>query len=676
MQRQVSSNYPILSFNTKTEVRLLLLISLFFGCLGQAQNLPSIAKFPDLPPDYSLRDWKKTALDYDALVFDQNRTGKFLPLIWMDDSKKVNPANGFGLPTYVGDSRQNPKTGLHEAITGMASVLNGTLLGEDKSTYIPMLATHFHQKNGIGLYLNQVGTRGDSFWYDLLPSLLFVHLYHHYPQTSVLAEQFHSTISIWEQIAGQLGNNFDHTGYDFYTKLPVNRGWSEADIVAGLACLQYIGWKKTGNQSFLEMSKKCLNWMDRRKTNPYYECLAPYGAYVSALYNAERNGTHQTAKFIEWLLAGDNPRKWGAMFESWNGIPVHGLIGSVYPNYEYAFAMNTFQAVGIMAPIARYEDKFARDLAKWILNVSSNSRYFYPDAWSPEQQTSYKWAQEHNPTFCIPYEGIRKQGTIRNYPEVDRMKLGTLKLGESTNPDKDMLLTANHEGEVHYEGEINLPTGMVHSLIAVIRHRKIEKEIQVFIQGNPTNQINYLAQKSDHQKLSIKGKGMIEVVVRAKGLQPGEVIQVQDLVVETRLPNPPHVGGDATIHGWGETDLGLYGGSNVGYLAALIEPTNIEGILAIDPVATDIINPDAFPTRLFYNPFPKAKTIHWNCGKHPVRVYDALSNKTIYSSVHGSQNFEIPAKQAIMLVSTPADKPLERIKGQLICENIVVDFQL
>ena len=73
------------------------------------------------------------------------------------------------------------------------------------------------------------------------------------------------------------------------------------------------------------------------------------------------------------------------MFESWNGIPVHGLIGSVYPNYEYAFAMNTFQAVGIMAPIARYEDKFARDLAKWILNVSSNSRYFYPDAWSPEQ---------------------------------------------------------------------------------------------------------------------------------------------------------------------------------------------------------------------------------------------------------------------------------------------------
>ncbi|MDG1326058.1 MAG: hypothetical protein P8P49_09845 [Opitutales bacterium] len=657
-------------------MRLLLVVSLFFVGWAQSETLPSITKFPDLPTNYSLRDWKKTARDYDSLAFDQNRSGQFLPLIWMDEEKKVNPSNGFALPTYVGDSRQNPETGLHEAITGIASVLNGTLLGIEKSSFVPLLSSHFHRKNGIGLYLNQVGTRGDSFWYDLLPSLLFSHLYHHYPQTSVLAEQFHSTISKWEQIALQLGNEFDHTGYDFYTKQPVNRGWSEADVVAGLACLQYIGWKKTGKKSYLEMSKKCLTWMDRRKINPYYECLAPFGAYASALHNAERNSTHRTAKFIEWVLAGDNPRKWGAMFESWNGVPVHGLIGSVYPNYEYAFAMNTFQAVGIMAPIARYEDKFARDLAKWILNVASNSRYFYPDAWSREQQTSYEWAQKHDPNFCIPYEGIRKQGTIRNYPEVDKIKLGSLKLGESTNPDKDMFLTANHEGEVHYEGEINLPTGMVHSLIAVIRHRRIENEIQVFIQGNPTNQINYLAQKSDHQKLSIKGKGLIEVVVRAKGLQPSEVIQVQDLVVETRLPNPPHVGGDATIHGWSETDLGLYGGSNIGYLAALIEPTNIEGILAIDPVATDMINPDAFPTRLFYNPFPKAKTIHWNFGKQSVRVYDALANKTILRSVHGSQSFKIPGKQAVMLVSTPSGKPLEMIKGKLVCDRIVVDFQL
>ena len=137
--------------------------------------------------------------------------------------------------------------------------------------------------------------------------------------------------------------------------------------------------------------------MDQRKINPYYESLAPYGAYASARYNAENNGTHQTGKFIEWVLAGDNPRKWGMIGESWNGIPIHCLIGSVYHEYEYAFAMNTFQAVGIMTPIARYEDHFAKEIAKWVLHVASNARFFYPDSWSPNKQTSYSWAKKNDP---------------------------------------------------------------------------------------------------------------------------------------------------------------------------------------------------------------------------------------------------------------------------------------
>ena len=214
----------------------------------------------------------------------------------------------------------------------------------------------------------------------------------------------------------------------------MNRGWSEADVVAGIACLQYIGWKQTGKSSHLEMSKKCLDWMDQRKTNPYYESLAPFGAYASALYNAEQNGNHKTSKFIEWVLAGDNPRKWGAMLESWNGVPVHGLIGSVYPDYEYAFAMNTFQAIGIMAPIARYEDRFAPDLANGssILPRIAGTFTRMPGLRSSRQVI--QWAQNYDPNFCIPYEGIRKQGKIRQYPEVDRDEIGYSHLREINQP--------------------------------------------------------------------------------------------------------------------------------------------------------------------------------------------------------------------------------------------------
>ena len=63
-------------------------------------------------------------------------------------------------------------------------------------------------------------------------------------------------------------------------------------------------------------------------------------------------------------------------------------------------------------------------------------------------------------------------------------------------------------------------------------------------------------------------------------------------------------------------------------------------------------------------------------GKKPVQVYEALTNKMLHSSVRGNQSFKIPAKQAIMLVSTPVDQPMEKVEGRLICDGIVVDFQL
>ena len=630
---------------------------------------------PDFPKAYQMRDWKTTARHFDQLVFDQTRKGEFLPLLWMDRTKRVNPTDGFALPTYVGDLRQTPQTNLHEAITGMAACLGATLAGIDKSAWVPMLVTHFHEKNGIGLYLNQVGTRGDSFWYDLLPSLLFGHLYGHYPDAPGFRRQFLSTAETWLRITDELNDDFDHTGYDFIDRKPVDRGWSEADVAAGLACLHYLAWNRTADKRFLEAAQRCLRWMDRRVVNPYYESLAPYGAYASARSNAERGTGHQTAKFVEWTLKGDNPRKWGAILEEWNGTPAHGLIGSVYPEYEYAFAMNTFQAAGVLAPIARYDDRLARDLAKWILNLAANSRFFYPDAWPPEHQSSFDWARRHDPAFCIPYEGIRKQGTTRRYPEEDHMIRGALALGGSTNPDKDMTLTADDRGRVRYEGVVEIADGLSHELIVVLRHRRLEDDVRVYLKDKPGEAIRFKGRKRDDQRLALSRSGQVRVVIEADGLQPGRDLAIHDLVVETRFPDPPHVGGDATVHGWGRTDLGLYGGSYAGFLGALIEPTGVEGILAIDPTATEVIPAKAHPTRLFFNPHDQTHSVQWELGDSEVRVYEAIGNRVLLNSSTGKQSFAIPPKQAFLLVKTPADQPLLRENDRLLCQGIVVDYR-
>lgn len=655
-------------------MRPFLAVLLALPCLLLGQELTSVAKMPDLPDNYQLRDWKQTALNFDQLVFDPDRKGDFLPLIWPDNTRRVNDVEGFGMPSYVGDLRQHPESNEYEAITGIAAVLGGILAGVDKSADVPKIAVHYHAKDGIGLYLNQAGTVGDSFWYDLLPSLLFYQVYGHYPDTPGFRRQLVSTAEVWQDVARKLDGDFDHTGFNFPDKQPVNRGWKEADAAAGIACIEYLAWTVTGREEFLEVAGDCLEWMDGREVNPFYECLVPYGAYASARSNAERGTSHKTAKFIEWVLAGDNPRKWGAILEDWNGTPLHGFVGSVYPNYEYAFSMNSFQAVVILAPIARYEDRFARDLAKWILNVAANGRYFYPDAWPSGSQSSYGWASKYDPVFCIPYEGIRKQGMTRNYPEKDHMESGRMELGNSSDPDKDMALTADANGNIRYQGIINVPPGESHSLIAGVVGRNVKNDTRVFLAGDDGNAIQFRGQRGDVLSVGVEAVGQTKVRLEAKGLKPGQTLKVKDIVIETRFANPPHVGGDPTVHGWGKTDLGLYGGSYASFLAALVEPTNVPAILAIDPVATEVMAPETYPTRLFFNPYPESRSVEWDVGCKPVQAYDAIANRTVSQSAQGHLIFNIPAKGAVMLVFTPASKPLETEGSRLVCDGIVVDY--
>jgi len=49
----------------------------------------------------------------------------------------------------------------------------------------------------------------------------------------------------------------------------------------------------------------------------------------------------------------------------------------------------------------------------------------------------------------------------------------------------------------------------------------------------------------------------------------------------------PFATGDAVNGGWATTNLSLYSGSAVGYLASIINKTNVDGILQIDLNKTD-----------------------------------------------------------------------------------------
>ena len=103
----------------------------FFGAATVQKSISRVNMMQDMPGTYHMIDWEKTARDYDAYVFDWNRTSGPGPLIWMDISGKKP---GFGLYTTVGDVRQGPKRpSSHESINTIAAVLSGGLMGIDKT---------------------------------------------------------------------------------------------------------------------------------------------------------------------------------------------------------------------------------------------------------------------------------------------------------------------------------------------------------------------------------------------------------------------------------------------------------------------------------------------------------------------------------------------------------------
>lgn len=137
---------------------------------------------------------------------------------------------------------------------------------------------------------------------------------------------------------------------------------------------------------------------------------------------------------------------------------------------------------------------------------------------------------------------------------------------------------------------------------------------------------------------------------------------------------PLRATGDAKRNGWAATNLGLYGSSSVGYLAAVVNTTDVEGILLLDVNKTDFFLENAYPTYALYNPYSQDKvvTLTLPAGTHD--IYDALSETTIRTSVSGSTAVTVRADEAVLITYVPAGTPLVSENGKLLANDIVIDY--
>lgn len=550
--------------------RFILLIQLcIFAMQSLAQqgqlSISRIDKMPDSPLPLQIRDWNTVAHNYDSFVFDLNKTGTWLPLSRLGTLGQFNYSDNIPifLDSYVGG---NSHLNQAEAINIMPAIVGASLVGIDKSNqngtnWVAKTKDFYNLKNGQNVYLNSYSTKsGNDWWYDVMPNVYFYQLRSLYPTAAPqFSVQFTTIADRWLNCVKQLGGstspwaipNMNYRAFNLSTGLPLNESVPEPESAGSIAWLLYNAYLETGNRKYVEGARQAMDFLAGFATNPSYELQLPYGTLAAARMNAFEGANYPLQKMLSWCFDRGALRGWGSIVGTWGGYDVSGLIGEANDNgNDYAFVMNGFQQAAALAPLPKYDKRYARAIAKWLLNVTNASRLFYANSLPSANQDSYSWSSTNDPSACIPYESMK----------------------------------------------------------------------QVW------------------------------------------------------LGKTPFTTGDALRGGWAATNLSLYSGSSVGYLAAVVKTTNVPEILQIDLNKTDFYGENSFPSWLYFNPATASKQVTVNLPSGTFGVYDAITETVISSAASGTFQLTIPAGEVRMIRLFTSGLVPESRNGRLYIGNDVLDY--
>lgn len=538
------------------------------GVAGAQQvqvSIPRIDQMPDLPSPYNMRNWKDVATQYDQYVFSTTVSGQYLPLISLSPTGINYPeVSPIFLQTYVGSRSPNQA----EAINIFPALVGATLNGLNKSNqngvnWVEKAKDFFNKANGQNVYLNGYSTKsGNDWWYDLMPNIFFYQLYTQYPHTSDFDYQFTSVADRWLESVIAMGGStkpwtvpqMNYRAWNLATMTGNAVGVKEPEAAGAIGWLLYHAYLKTGDKKYLNGAELSLEFLSNQISNPSYELQLPYGTFVAAKMNAELGTTYDVAKLVNWCFDRGALRGWGAIVGTWNGADVDGLIGEANDaGNDYAFVMNGFQQAAALVPLVKYDKRFTRGIAKWMLNLSNASRLFYSHYLPAASQDDFTWSSTNDLQSVIAYEALKEKDNFN---------------------------------------------------------------------GN----------------------------------------------------KPLYGTGDAKRSNWAETNLSLYSSSSVGYLAALVELTDVEGILLLDVNKTDFFSTSQYLSYALYNPHAvdKQVTLTLPVGAHD--VYDAISETVIATNVSGSTVITIKADEAVLLVYFPAGSVPSASDGKLYVGTEIIDY--
>ena len=132
--------------------------------------------------------------------------------------------------------------------------------------------------------------------------------------------------------------------------------------------------------------------------------------------------------------------------------------------------------------------------------------------------------------------------------------------------------------------------------------------------------------------------------------------------------------GDAKREAWAQTNLGVYGSSHVGYLGAIVESTDVDGILKLDVNATDFFGQSTFPSFIFYNPHSDIRQVTLALGPQSYDIYNSISQTIVKTGVTGNIGIDAAPNEVMLLVYLPQGSVPEARDGKLYVGREVVDY--
>ena len=124
------------------------------------------------------------------------------------------------------------------------------------------------------------------------------------------------------------------------------------------------------------------------------------------------------------------------------------------------------------------------------------------------------------------------------------------------------------------------------------------------------------------------------------------------------------------------SQFSVYGSAHAGIFGSIIRNTEVEGILQLNLLATDFFHDEAYPSFLYYNPYPSKKTVSVKIDNDKkIDLYNTVTGGFIARNVSASATINLLPKTAAVIVCVPSGGKVIYDKGKMMVNGIVVDYK-